>query len=1124
MFASELARLGAARPHRRAPRGGPRRAAALRRTGAGQRHPGRRRADPRRAGGRGRHPRQRRLPRRPRLPGLRRRAARASVPTSPGSPTPTRSSTTDVVRSSRAAGGPRSRPRASTISRGPSVVVTSWRPDAGVRQPLPGHLALDERAGRGDRRPSARSRPRRPAGRPSLDQRASGDRRTPSGAAARARRPPRTDVISVIQSGTAASLAHPGARLGSPAMTANNDCRRRRRTDGLRHRPGRRRRRARRRAARRHRRGARHAAAAGDREVAATGSWPRASSTQATPTPRSAGSPRPPTWTRSATADVVVEAVFEKLEVKHEVFRALDRICRDGAVLATNTCAIPITQIAAVTERPEARRRHPLLLAGADDGAVRAGARLQDQRRDAGRRAGVRRVGRQDLRRGQPGRRRLRHHPADLRAGDGGGPAGRDRASPPPRTSTPPAGSASATRWARWPPTDLTGVDILRNATHEHLHRHRRTRSSSRPESLSPDGRRRRPRPQDRPGLLHLRHLAAGPPSSPSRHTSADQSQRQASHAAAHRVDAGRPAWHSHRVTGVTAWPYGSQSRPTCEHGPAAQPGRCSRVLTVEGVARWSSSVAIGCEIALTGRLDVQRGRRRPAGLHAAIDAGTGDLVVDCPASRSSTPPGSGVLLGADRRAKLPGRRLVLRDAAPRVLPDPARHRLHRVLHPRRVPVAAAGLSHGPPGQPQVRPVGSRRRAGPALGDADVRRPLLGGRVQRALPAQPGQGPDRPLGRLRPADPDRLRPRPRAGPRRGRQGRRPGRHLGDMRALFDGIPLAEMNTSMTINATAMWLLALYEVRRRGAGGAEPAATCAELGGTTQNDIVKEYLSRGTYVFPPAASLRLTTDLIAYTVDARAAVEPDQHLQLPPAGGRRDAGAGARVRAVARRSRCSTRCATPVRCRRSGSATWSRGSRSSSTPGCGSSRRCARCAPSSQLWDELTRDRYGVTDAKAAPVPVRRAGQLARPHRGAAGEQRAAHRAGDARASRCPRTPGPARCSCRPGTRRSACRGRGTSSGRCGCSRCSPTSPTCSSTTTCSPARTSSRPRSTSCAPRARAEMARIAGDGRRGRGRRERLPEVRSWSPRTPRAGRGSSPARRSSSASTASPRPSRAR
>jgi (2R)-ethylmalonyl-CoA mutase len=85
-------------------------------------------------------------------------------------------------------------------------------------------------------------------------------------------------------------------------------------------------------------------------------------------------------------------------------------------------------------------------------------------------------------------------------------------------------------------------------------------------------------------------------------------------------------------------------------------------------------------------------------------------------------------------------------------------------------------------------------------------------------------------------------------------------HLGEMRRLFDGIPLAQMNTSMTINATAMWLLALYQVVAE-----EQGADIAELAGTTQNDIIKEYLSRGTYVFPPSPSMRLTTDLIAYTV-------------------------------------------------------------------------------------------------------------------------------------------------------------------------------------------------------------------------------------------------------------------
>jgi ethylmalonyl-CoA mutase len=86
-------------------------------------------------------------------------------------------------------------------------------------------------------------------------------------------------------------------------------------------------------------------------------------------------------------------------------------------------------------------------------------------------------------------------------------------------------------------------------------------------------------------------------------------------------------------------------------------------------------------------------------------------------------------------------------------------------------------------------------------------------------------------------------------------------HIGEMRRLFEDIPLAQMNTSMTINATAMWLLAMYQVVAE-----EQGASLEELAGTTQNDIIKEYLSRGTYVFPPEHSLRLTSDLITYTVN------------------------------------------------------------------------------------------------------------------------------------------------------------------------------------------------------------------------------------------------------------------
>src|SRR6188472_1771527 len=117
------------------------------------------------------------------------------------------------------------------------------------------------------------------------------------------------------------------------------------------------------------------------------------------------------------------------------------------------------------------------------------------------------------------------------------------------------------------------------------------------------------------------------------------------------------------------------------------------------------------------------------------------------------------------------------------------------------------------------------------------------------LPTQTGYDPDSPLAR-------------------GEVGKVgvPVQHLGEMRRLFDGIPLTGMNTSMTINATAMWLLALYQVAAEEQNpGVDAHAVAHRLAGTTQNDIIKEYLSRGTYVFPPEHSLRLIGDVIAYTV-------------------------------------------------------------------------------------------------------------------------------------------------------------------------------------------------------------------------------------------------------------------
>ena len=117
------------------------------------------------------------------------------------------------------------------------------------------------------------------------------------------------------------------------------------------------------------------------------------------------------------------------------------------------------------------------------------------------------------------------------------------------------------------------------------------------------------------------------------------------------------------------------------------------------------------------------------------------------------------------------------------------------------------------------------------------------------LPTQTGYDPDSPLAR-------------------GEVGKVgvPVPHLGEMRRLFEDIPLTEMNTSMTINATAMWLLAMYQVVAEEQNpDLSPEEVAAQLAGTTQNDIIKEYLSRGTYAFPPEHSMRLIADVISYTV-------------------------------------------------------------------------------------------------------------------------------------------------------------------------------------------------------------------------------------------------------------------
>ena len=185
-------------------------------------------------------------------------------------------------------------------------------------------------------------------------------------------------------------------------------------------------------------------------------------------------------------------------------------------------------------------------------------------------------------------------------------------------------------------------------------------------------------------------------------------------------------------------------------------------------------------------------------------------------------------------------------------------------------------------------------------------------------------------------------------------------HVGDMRALFAGIPLSEANTSMTINATAMWLLALY-VTVAQEQQSDPEVV-ARLTGTTQNDIIKEYLSRGTYVFPPGPSLRLITDLVAWTVANVPKWNPinvcSYHLQ--------EAGATP-VQEVAF-SMC-TAIAVLDAVRDSGQVPEDRFGdvvgRISFFVNAGVRfiEEMCKLRAFTVLWDEITRDRYGITDPK-----------------------------------------------------------------------------------------------------------------------------------------------------------------
>src|ERR671918_447051 len=180
-------------------------------------------------------------------------------------------------------------------------------------------------------------------------------------------------------------------------------------------------------------------------------------------------------------------------------------------------------------------------------------------------------------------------------------------------------------------------------------------------------------------------------------------------------------------------------------------------------------------------------------------------------------------------------------------------------------------------------------------------------------------------------------------------------HKGDMHTLFDGIPMNEMNTSMTINATAAWLLALYMTVAE-----ENGVDRDVLQGTTQNDIIKEFLSRGTYAFPPEPSMRLIADMIAFTVDQVPNWNPinicSYHLQEAGATPVQEI-AYALSTAVAVLDRVRSRVPEADFGRVFGRISFF------VNAGIRFVEEHAKLRAMGQLWEQLGRERYGVTDEK-----------------------------------------------------------------------------------------------------------------------------------------------------------------
>ncbi len=234
----------------------------------------------------------------------------------------------------------------------------------------------------------------------------------------------------------------------------------------------------------------------------------------------------------------------------------------------------------------------------------------------------------------------------------------------------------------------------------------------------------------------------------------------------------------------------------------------------------------------------------------------------------------------------------------------------------------------------------SSARASNALYRSNLAKGQTGLSVAFDLPTQTGYDSDHPLAR-------------------GEVGKVgvPISHIDDMVALFDQIPLDRMNTSMTINATAAWLLALY-VATAERQGARPD----QLSGTTQNDIVKEYLSRGTYVFPPEASMRLTSEVVAYTVHEVPRWNPinicSYHLQEAGATPVQEI-AYAMANAISVLDRVGARedIDADVLPRVFGRISFFLNA------GIRFVEEMCKCRAMTRLWEEIGRERYGIEDAK-----------------------------------------------------------------------------------------------------------------------------------------------------------------